>query len=542
MEVTSQEYGRSRGGVVLLAALVCTLIVVLATSPENTGDAVDYARDAAGAPSVMTLSLYEPGHLFWRPTGVLLREAIGSPSTKDPAAIRDTQRRFSRISVVASVVVSAAIGLLVLGGVGSLAAALAAVVMTALGASIINFGQAGAPYIPGLALVCLALLLGTGGGQRPSLPRAIVAGCLLAAGVLLWLPFVLVVPAVLVAALLSPGETRYRVRATIAATMACGLIGVSVYLGIASLRGVRSPLAFMQWIGASAHGIARPGLSRVIIGLPRSFVHMGNDGREVRRYLLADPLNPVTSAQVATLHLWPKLVLFYLVLAVVARFALRRPQGRKLLLALGVAVVPVVWLGAAWSGGEEERYLALYPFIIPLVIWAAWTAAAERQRLVPAAVGALALLWLSNVIAFNPWATRARSAAAQARLGCVAPILDARSVIIVPHQSDPLVTFTRDRLDERPRSVGTSVNYLLPPNTIRGLSWNATLDSLVARALGSGGRVWIPAYALDSIPPRSSGWVEGGQAVKWSQIREAFSALGVTRGCSDTPLLEVVAR
>jgi hypothetical protein len=298
----------------------------------------------------------------------------------------------------------------------------------------------------------------------------------------------------------------------------------------------------MQWIGASAHGIARPGLSRVIIGLPRSFVHMGTDGREVRRYLLGDPLNPVTRVQVSALHLWPKLLLFYAALAIVAWFALRRPQGRKLLLLLCTAAVPVIWLGVAWSGGEEERYLALYPFIIPLVVWAAWTAAGERRRVVLVVAGALSLLWLSNVFAFNPWVSRARSAAVAARLGCVAPTLDARSVIIVPHQADPLVTFTRDRLDERPRSVGASADYLLPPIAIRGLTWNATLDTLVARTLRSGGRVWIPTYALDSIPPRSAGWVEGGQAVKWSQVRRAFSELEVTKGCSDTALLEVVAR
>ena len=34
---------------VLAAALLATLAIVATTSPENTGDAVDYARDAASA-------------------------------------------------------------------------------------------------------------------------------------------------------------------------------------------------------------------------------------------------------------------------------------------------------------------------------------------------------------------------------------------------------------------------------------------------------------------------------------------------------------
>ena len=359
---------------------------------------------------------------------------------------------------------------------------------------------------------------------------------------LLWLPYVLVVAAVLAAIyLLAPGESALRLRAATIATGTCALIGMSAYLGAAWANGIRSFPAFTQWIAGSSHGISRPGLARVIIGLPRSFVHMGTDGREVKRYLAGDPLNPVTAAQLATLPLWPKLLVFYFALVVVTWFALRRPRGLVLLLLLLLAAAPVIGLGVAWSGGEEERYLALNPFLILLVTWAAFTALGERRRLVPAATAAIAVLWLSNLLAFNPWVTRARSAAQAARLGCVAPLLDTRSVIIVPQGMDPLVTFSRDRLDEPPRSVGANVVFLLPPIFEKGKSWDAILTSVVTATLDAGGRVWVPAYALDSVPPRSVGWVEGAQAVTWAQVRQAFSALGPTRGCSDTALLEVVA-
>ncbi len=267
---------------------------------------------------------------------------------------------------------------------------------------------------------------------------------------------------------------------------------------------------------------------------------MGTDGREVRRYLVHDSLNPVSTVQLATLPLWPKLLAFYLALAVVAWFALRRPRGRTFLLLFAMAALPVIALGAAWSGGDEERYLALYPFLILLVTWAAVIGLAERRRLVPIAAGVFGALWLWNFWAFNPLVTHARSVGQAARLGCVTPMLDGRSVIVVPHQADPLVTFYRDRLDEPPRSVGTPVVYLLPPIFEKGQTWDAILASVISTTRGAGGRIWFPAYALDSIPPRSVGWVEGGQAVTWPQVRQAFSALRATRRCADTSLLEVV--
>ena len=527
---------------VTLAALLLTLALVVCTRPENTGDSVDWARDVAAAPSLMTPSLFEPGHLLWRPAGVLWRDVLGRAASRDPAAVRDAQRRFSVAAILGAALVTVSIGLLVLGTVGSLAAALLAVTMTGLGAAIVNFGQAGSPYVPGIAFVSLALCVGTLHRRPMALGWAALSGGMLAAGVLVWLPYVLVVPAGLLAIyLFAPGDQAFRWRVVVTATATCAVIGIAAYLGAAVAQGIDSLPAFVRWIGESSHGIMRPGLARVIIGLPRSFVHMGTDGREIRRYLLGDPLNPVSAAQVVALPVWPKLLLFYAVLASVAWYALRRPKGRGLLLVFVMALVPVAGLGAAWSGGEEERYLSLFPFLLPLMIWAGWSARREHHRALPVAVGAFALLWLSNMWAFNPWVARARSARAEAFLGCMASTLDARSVIIVPEQGDPLVSFTRDRLDELPRSVGASVIYLLPPRAKQRLPWDGILASVVTTTLGAGGRVWVPAYTLDSIPPRAIGWVEGAQTVTWSQVRKGFGALELRRACDATALLEVVA-
>ena len=261
---------------------------------------------------------------------------------------------------------------------------------------------------------------------------------------------------------------------------------------------------------------------------------MGTDGREVRRYLLGDPLNPVSAGQAALLPVWPKLLLFYAVLTGVAWVRPASAEGPR------IAARVHRGFGArrrAWGRVERRRGGAIpRPFSLPaasrdLGRVVGRPGAAPRSVI---AVGAFSLLWLSNVWAFNPWIARARSARAEALLGCVGSMLDARSVIIVPDQADPLVSFTRDRLDEPPRSVGANVIYLSPPRAEPGLTWEGTLSSAATRALGSGGRVWVPAYALDSIPPRSVGWVEGAQPVTWAQVRQAFGALALRHSCDPT--------
>jgi len=527
---------------VWVAALVITLVLAATASPENTGDALDYARDAAAASSLASPSLYEPGHLLWRPAGVVLRNAEGRTPSSDFRAISDEQRTLTRLSMVAGFIAAAIIGLFVLQVVQSLPAALLAVLLTSVGAAFLNFSQTGSSYVPGLACVSLGLWLGAG-AQPGALFRPLCAGLVLALGVLLWLPYVLVVPAVLLAiGFLAEGAPNVRVRGALLATGACAILGLVAYGAAASSQGVANATEFSHWVGSSSHGIARPGLTRVALGLPRSFVHMGNDGREVRRYLMRDTLNPVSRGDVLRLHVWPKLALFYSALALVAVFAVRRPVGRSLLLLLLVAALPVIGLGAAWSGGEEERYLPLYPFLLLLVTWSASMAARQGNRLVPVAVGLLALMFAGNVRAFGPWAAHERSRDAQARLGCAVALFNDHSVIVVPERSDPLVTFTRDRLDEPPRNAGTPVVYLLPPNTVPGLTWDQTLAEMVARARTAGGRVWVPGYAVDSLPPRWSGWVEGSHSVTWRQVRQAFISLPLRQTCTDTALLEVVPR
>lgn len=527
---------------VMLLSLALTLFAALTVTPQHTGDSADYARDIANATSPTAPLMLEPGHLVWRPLGILVRDAAGRPPSADPSSSGLAQLALTQVSLVSTFLAGAAIGWLVLAVFQSLSASLFAVGLCLMSASVLNFGQAGAPYIPALAALSLGLWLGIARGWYHPAISGVLVGLLLSIAVFLWLPFVLVIPAALLAVLLlAPGAPPVRRRRALIALLSCAVVGLGAYGYAALANDIHTAEGFAAWIHKASHGISRPGISRVVLGVPRSFIHMGVDGREVKRYLLGDALNPVSIGHLATLGLWPRMLLFYATFAALMWLASRKPLGRLALLLLLVAVVPVVAFAAAWSGGEEERYLPLYPFAIMVACAGITGVRRQHQRAVRIAVGSLALLWLSNLWWFNPWVTRARAAAIASRLGCVGPLLDERAVIILPEQSDPLVTYSRDAIAMPPRSVGTGVVFLLPPSALPGLPWDGILAATVARTAARGGRVWIPSYALDSVPPRTVGWVEGAQAEHWAQIRAAFAALNPVRTCAETGFLEVVA-
>ncbi len=93
--------------------------------------------------------------------------------------MREAQRTMSIVAAVGAILLTVSTGLLVLDLLGSVASVVA-MLLVAFGAAVINFGQAGSPYVPGIALVTTALYVGTqrktegalrAGGARRRHPR-----------------------------------------------------------------------------------------------------------------------------------------------------------------------------------------------------------------------------------------------------------------------------------------------------------------------------------------------------------------------------------
>jgi hypothetical protein len=255
----------------------------------------------------------------------------------------------------------------------------------------------------------------------------------------------------------------------------------------------------------------------------------------VKRYLLHDALNPVGAVELLRLGLWWKMGLFYAAMALMLWVALRTPRLRAPLALLAAAAIPVLVLATAWMGGDLERYLPLYPFLLP-VLAASVTATWERpgRRLPRMLFGALAVVWCTNVWRLGPVPSRQRAVEMAARIGCADSLLNDASIVVVPHHGDPLYLFARNELDAVPRRTGAEVITFVRPGAPDVAGWQDSLDSRLRASFARGTPVWVPDYVREDVPPRGMGWVEGvDRRVAWSDVRAAWSRYALRRECTE---------
>src|SRR5260370_20437307 len=146
----------------------------------------------------------------------------------------------------------------------------------------------------------------------------LLSGASFAFAVLLWFPYILVLPGILAAALLWRGNReanaivlRSRLRlACYVAVFAAGLIGVGYLFALIQLR-MSSFAGLKAWVVASSHAWSQnKRLIRMASGLPRSFLYTGENGLALKRFLLRDPYAPVTLGSLIRQHLWGPLVFY----------------------------------------------------------------------------------------------------------------------------------------------------------------------------------------------------------------------------------------
>jgi hypothetical protein len=248
--------------------------------------------------------------------------------------------------------------------------------------AFLNFAQTGSSYVPGLAFVMLALFLAVGTRApslrpkppltfSPSSPEAepeggraasIAAGLALGTTVCFWFPYVLAAPGVLLAPLVLSGGRRASFWFSARAALAAGALLVLAYGAAMLSLGIGDAAGFRAWVAKSSHGVVTKGVARMVFGLARSFIFMGEDGVLFKRFLLKDPYNPVSLPDLVRVSLWKFLFFYAAMLALVANL-MRSGSNRRLLALLLVGGLPVVVFGVFWQGGDMERYMPLYPFL-----------------------------------------------------------------------------------------------------------------------------------------------------------------------------------
>jgi hypothetical protein len=520
----------------MLAALTLTVLaLVAATRPLFVGDAPFYESEIVQALRTGNLgALFEAGHLLWRPFGLLnTRFVLAMAPGSDP--------RFA-----------AHLGLLIPNYVAGLFTALlfyriaravsapegfAAIIALALAASnaFLNYAASGSAYVAGLlplSAACLLLLTCNG---RYGAARIAAAGACASVAILLWLPFITVLPGLLAIPIVyseEPGK-RAAIRSGLLAALqigavAAGLAG-AVYVAAFFARGFSTPADFRAWLMESKHGWHQSSnLVRFVFGLPRGFLALGNDGIAFKRYLWHDPYAAVTLGELLRTAVAP-LALFYLFLAAVAAGLWRGRHWRPGVV-LGAAAAPVfVFAVFLFEPGSPERYLPLYPFLaaaVPLGIAGAGGRSARFAMVGVLAAASLSLAWKQSV-----WNVERQDRPLVDALSAVRPALDEHSQLWVLVLPDPVISFAGRRPFHPlnlPRPVPARV--LVAAGTENAAHWGRDFSAASLHALDEHGADWISAEFLEPRPRRDGSWTEGDiRGVRWRDIQAFFSRLEYAR-------------
>ncbi len=365
-----------------LWAVAAFAFILLITRAVELGDTQVYANEIVEhigkSPFGHGNSLWEFGHLLWRPLGWLLLSVASAPLRTWTGWTPFMQASFVLIalSVTSALVAVALWYAIVMRASGSRWTAFLVVVAAASSHGVLLYAHSGCAYIPGLTCLTASLyfLLRAKGQQSPG------RFFLLFSAALVWFPFILAGTALLLVAACPTAGWSRSLRESFAKvdwTSAIRFISLSASLVILAYgfaiyaRQISSFKEAVSWYSSASHGYSQSGkLIRMVTGLPRSFLYLGKDGVLYKRFLHHDPYSPVTLRELTGASLW-KLAAFYLFIGALLYELLRRPRPGWLLLVIGAVSAPVLFFAVViLEPGSPERYLPALPFLVVTSAWA----------------------------------------------------------------------------------------------------------------------------------------------------------------------------
>lgn len=527
-----------------LLLMALTVAVLVTTKPEHYGDSPVYADDIRvaerGGPFPPGKNpLWEFGHVLWRPIGRVMWHAVAAaPALR----ARYDDRLLIYLGLIAVSVAGGVAAVTAMHGVARvvLGATLLAYIpplAMLLTHAFLNYWQTGSAYQPGLGCVTVSLYLvyRAANAGAPRARDAILAGAILGVGVCLWLPYVFSAPAIaLAAACWGPGgmsfewaRLRERLRFLRWLTGACVMVGILCY-GVAIRQNqIGSVKALVAWGGEASHEMAQTKhLLRLPMGLPRSFIHMGEDGMMYKRYLLKDPYAPVRIGDLLRGSLI-KIALFYLGVSGMLALLWRRRETRGVLVLLAAGCVPVIVFAVTlFEPGQPDRYLPMYPFFFLAMAHALsprqgghWWLRAALVVLVTAAAG----VNLNAMASLDP---EARYREAFERQRALARVLRPNSVVVTVNYRDDLsYALARFPFHEALRPP-LPLWEATEGGTFRARVWPSLFARKAMEVWSKGGDVWISKRVVAERPHPSWRWVEGDDPyLRWADLPRFFRPL-----------------
>ena len=475
---------------------------------------------------------WEFGHLLWRPLGWLVWPLF-RPFTK--LFVGDDERSGLILTLMALNWIAGLVSTLTLKALLERFVEQRWVINVVTIAFIfthgfLNYTQTGCSYVPGLSLLLIGfyLLIRNGERSEPLLRTSALAGVCLAGAVTLWVPYVLAIPGALSVPLFLSEKRKNHFKLILQVCLAGALFGAIAYALALGNLGIHDVSGFKAWMSGASHGLSQgQGIPAVAFGLARSFINTGQDSIIFKRYLVHDPLNPVTLFDLLKLSLW-KIALFYLFLFSILINLLRSTQGKRVLGLLLFNAIPVIAFALYWQGTVMERYMPLYPVLF-LALGISLSSVRARPLFKYLTLAFIAVMIVTNVNALSKLRLNRQQERTVARFQELQPLLKPHSRVFVV--KDELSSFTGD-FPLHPLNRESKLQFLLhsfvsldKPETLR---WRKDFSSDALRVWQSGGDAWVSKRLLTPRPRPEWGWVEGAdRRVSWLEIYDFFQQLEV---------------
>ena len=284
------------------------------------------------------------------------------------------------------------------------------------------------------------------------------------------------------------------------------------------------------WLSNASHGVQAGGIGRAVMGFPRSLINMGNDGSLFKRFLVHDPFNPVTIAELFRMSIW-KLLVFYIFVASTPLFLMRSSEGRRILALMIFGAAPLLFFAIRFDGGAVERYLPIYPFFF---LGLAGVLAAERLRtgFKAIAVAFIAAMMVTNSLALSTSSVDRLEQGAVNRTKELVPRLRRGSEVVVSHLQEDLFAF-QVASPFHPLAAASDYRFyaMIVPSTLQVETWRESFASQAIPVWDGDGDIWISKRMLNPTPRAEWNWVEGADPrVSWRDINAFFAQMETGEG------------
>lgn len=534
------DIGRRISGALKQHGFVITLFVaaVLFTDAYYLGDTADYVGSVLSRGDNNGAAKWDPlwefGHVLWRPLGLVLLKALYALSADGfglPAHLLLT-RAFIAVNVLCGLGVAVLMHALALSATRSRIIAGCTAAAFILSNAILNYTQTGNAYIAGLFFVTLGVWVikrSTDAG-RLAIRAAIWGGMAVACAALFWFPYAFVIPAAALIPLVwrRPGNapTGTGIRFAIQTICAAGLVMALVYGAVILHLRIHSIGDLQDWVASAGHGV-KPGLAtnsmRMVFGIPRAFIELGDDGKLIKRFLLRDPYAPTSAMDVARTA-FPPLVLFYGAVAMLLWSAAKSLEGRRAIYSFAIASLPVILFAVViFEAGSMERYLPIYPFLA-LVLAAGLDNGSRLNAHRYLAGVLLALIVVRSGLAMSHPRAAERQREQADRIQPVRQDVNRTGVLVLLNYQDELMHFVKTfpfHPSNRPKPV--PIFCVFEPGNARMNVWRESFAKRVIQAWDDGGTVWLSKRFVADRPVAPWDWVEGDDPrITWAGSRDFF--------------------